>query len=42
MPKDLFWIDVTREQVQEEVEKYLIMESMILEQVKEIEDKLTF
>lgn len=42
MPRDFFWIDVTREQVQDSVEKFLEMERSVLAQVAEIEKQLTF
>lgn len=42
MPKDLFWIDVTRAQVREKVEEYLVLEKNALAAIAEIEKTLTF
>lgn len=42
MPKDIFWIEVTRKEVQEKVEEYLDLEKEALAKIKEIEDQLTF
>lgn len=40
--KPLFWIEVKREDVQEEVEKYLAEELRIIKEIEEIVNKLTF
>lgn len=42
MPVDFFWIEVSREQVQQEVEEYLALERDILKQIDELEKQLTF
>jgi predicted phage-related endonuclease len=42
MPKDLFWLTKTREEVQEEVNEYLEVEKQVLAQIAEIEKSLTF
>ena len=42
MPKDLFWIEVDRKDVDEKVKEYLILEKEALARIKEIEDQLTF
>lgn len=42
MPKDLFWIEVKREDVQAEVDEYLALEQDALKKISEIEQKLTF
>lgn len=42
MPKDFFWIDVTREQVEAEVQLWIEREQKVLEEVKKIEEQLTF
>lgn len=42
MPKDFFFLEVSRKDVQGQVDEYLELERQILAQIKEIEDKLTF
>lgn len=42
MPKDFFYIEVNRKQVQEEVKEYLQLEKEVLEKVAQIEKELTF
>lgn len=42
MPKDFFWLEVKREQVAEQVEEYLMMEKSVLEEIRKIEEILTF
>ena len=42
MPKDLFWIEVNRSEVQEKVDEYLALEKEVLEQIEDIESELTF
>ena len=42
MPKDLFWIEVLRSEVKEEIKRYLELEREVLKKVDEIENKLTF
>lgn len=42
MPKDLFWLEVKREEVQEKVEQYLELERETLKRIEEIEKELTF
>jgi predicted phage-related endonuclease len=42
MPKDLFWLTKTREEVQTEVDEYLQMQLELLARIKEIENTLTF
>lgn len=42
MPKDFFWIDVTREQVEAEVQLWTEREHKVLEEVKKIVEQLTF
>jgi putative phage-type endonuclease len=42
IPIDIFWIEVTRKQVQEKVDEYLELEKKILTDVAELEKRLTF
>lgn len=42
MPKDLFWLEFTRADMQERVDEYLALERDILIKVSEIEKQLTF
>lgn len=42
MPKDLFWVQVNREDVKDKIEEYLGLEKEALEQIKRIETELTF
>ena len=42
MPKDLFWIEVNRKDVNEKVKEYLLLEKEALKRIGEIEDQLTF
>ena len=42
MPKDLFWLEVNRKDVQEKVDEYLELERKAIEQIRGIEEKLTF
>lgn len=42
MPKDFFWIDVKREDIQERIDGFLDMENRVLAEVKKIEEALTF
>lgn len=42
MPKDIFWIEVTRESKQEEIKEYIELEHLVLAQVAQIEAQLTF
>lgn len=41
-PKDIFWIEVRRKEVQEKVVEYLALEKEVLAEIAKIEDKLTF
>lgn len=42
MPKDFFWIEVTREEKEDEIKEFLEMEQRVLAEIKEIVTKLTF
>jgi putative phage-type endonuclease len=42
MPIDLFWIEVDRKAVEEEVKEYLELERRVLTEIAEIEKQLTF
>ena len=42
MPKDLFWIEVQRKDVEEKVKEYLELERDVLKRIAEIENQLTF
>lgn len=42
MPKDFFFLTVHREEIQERIADFLEMQRAVLEQVKEIEERLTF
>lgn len=42
MPKDLFWLEVKREDVQDKVAEYLELERKALEEIARIEKELTF
>ena len=41
-PKDLFYIEINRKDMQEEIEEYLKFERIALEKIAEIEQQLTF
>lgn len=42
MPIDFFWIEVSRKDLQEQIDEYLALEFEVLKQVEEIEKQLTF
>ncbi len=42
MPKDLFWIEVKRNEVKDKLEEYLEIEKDALKRIEEIENSLTF
>lgn len=42
MPKDFFYITVTREEVQKKVDEYLELEKQVLQEISEIESQFTF
>lgn len=42
MPKELFWIEVNRDDIKDQIEEYLEIEREALAKIKEIEDQLTF
>lgn len=42
MPKELFWIDVKREDVKAKIEEYLALEKDVLARIAEIEIRITF
>ncbi len=42
MPIDLFWIEVNRKDVEEEVKEYLELERQVLAEIAELEKQLTF
>lgn len=42
MPVDFFWFEVTRKEVQEDIEEYLALERDILAEIDKIEQQLTF
>jgi len=42
MPKDLFWIDVKREDIEDKIKEVLEIEREALKKIKEMEVKLTF
>lgn len=42
MPKDLFWIEVKREDVQEKIDEYLALQREALKQIANYEKELTF
>jgi putative phage-type endonuclease len=42
MPKDLFWIEVKRKDIQEKVDEYIKLENNVLDLVSKIEKQLTF
>lgn len=42
MPKDLFWIEVKREDIKEKIDEFLELERKALKEIEEIENKLTF
>ena len=42
MPKDFFFLEVKRSEVQEQVEQYLELERQTLKEIAEIENQLTF
>ena len=42
MPKDLFWIEVKREDIEDKVAEYLELERETLKRIGEIEQELTF
>jgi putative phage-type endonuclease len=42
MPKDLFWLEVKREEVEEKITEYLEIEKEALKKIAEIENQLTF
>ncbi|MDE2022433.1 MAG: YqaJ viral recombinase family protein [Patescibacteria group bacterium] len=42
MPKDFFYIEIKRKDIQEDVDMYLVLERETLEKIAEIEKQLTF
>lgn len=42
MPKDFFYVTVTREEVQKKVDEYLELEKQVLQEIAEIESQFTF
>lgn len=42
MPRDFFYHEVNRKDIQKQIDEYLALEKEVLAQIKEIEEKLTF
>ena len=42
MPKDLFWLEVKRAEVADQIKEYLEIERKVLKEIAEIENRLTF
>lgn len=42
MPKDMFWLEVSRKEVEEKVKEYLEIERNVLKEISLLEDSLTF